>query len=223
MPGNIVGAIANEGGIDSKNIGRIEIYDDYAVLDMPDTLSREALDMMAGIRVAGQAIRISVDGEGAPSPAPASTPAPAPAPARAPKAAKPAASPLEQVARAASAEAAEEAPAKKKKEKPGKVSVPMSAFRVEVGRKNEITPANIVGAIANETGLEAKYIGRIEIFDDHSMLEMPDGMPAEIFKLLGKVWVGGQQLKLSLADSMPPETAKHTPPKKPVPAKGKKK
>jgi ATP-dependent RNA helicase DeaD len=43
-PGNIVGAIANEGGIDSKNIGRIEIYDDYTVLDMPDTLSREALE-----------------------------------------------------------------------------------------------------------------------------------------------------------------------------------
>jgi ATP-dependent RNA helicase DeaD len=70
-PGNIVGAIANEGGIDSKNIGRIEIYDDYAVLDMPDTLSREALEMMAGIRVAGPALRISVDGEGAPAPAPA--------------------------------------------------------------------------------------------------------------------------------------------------------
>jgi ATP-dependent RNA helicase DeaD len=216
-PGNIVGAIANEGGIDSKNIGRIEIYDDYAVLDMPDTLSREALDMMAGIRVAGQAIRISVDGEGAPSPAPASTPAPAPAPARAPKAAKPAASPLEQVARAASAEAAEEAPAKKKKEKPGKVSVPMSAFRVEVGRKNEITPANIVGAIANETGLEAKYIGRIEIFDDHSMLELPDGMPDDMFRSLGKVWVGGGQLKISQVDRMPPESGKHTPPKKPAP------
>ncbi|RZT06195.1 ATP-dependent RNA helicase DeaD [Duganella sp. CF402] len=214
-PGNIVGAIANEGGIDSKNIGRIEIYDDYAVLDMPDTLSREALDMMAGIRVAGQAIRISVDGEGAPSPSPA--PASAPAPARAPKAAKPAASPLEQVARAASAEAAEEAPAKKKKEKPGKVSVPMSAFRVEVGRKNEITPANIVGAIANETGLEAKYIGRIEIFDDHSMLELPDGMPDDMFRSLGKVWVGGGQLKISQVDRMPPESGKHTPPKKPAP------
>ena len=217
-PGNIVGAIANEGGIDSKNIGRIEIYDDYTVLDMPDTLSSEALEMMAGIRVAGQPLRISVDGEGAPAAAPA------PAPAKAPKAAKPAASPLEKVARAAAVEAAEEAPAKKKKEKPGKLSVPMSAFRVEVGRNNEITPANIVGAIANETGLEAKYIGRIEIFDDHSMLELPDGMPDDMFRNLGKVWVGGAQLKISHADRMPPESAKHTPPKKPAPgAKPKKK
>ena len=210
-PGNIVGAIANEGGIDSKNIGRIEIFDDFTVLDMPDTLSREALELMGGIRVAGQALRISVDGEGAPAAAPARAAKPVPA-----RAAKPAGSPLDKTVRAA-AEDVEEAPAKKKKDKPNKVSVPMTAFRVEVGRANEITPANIVGAIANETGLEAKYIGRIEIFDNHTMLELPDGMPEDMFRNLGKVWVGGAQLKISQADRMPPESGKHTPPKKPAP------
>jgi ATP-dependent RNA helicase DeaD len=229
-PGNIVGAIANEGGIDSKNIGRIEIYDDYAVLDMPDTLSKDALDLMAGIRVAGQALRISVDGQG-PAPAPAAAqsfakparaekPVRAEAPVRAEpqeRAAKPAASSLDQTVRAAAVDSNSDAPAKKKKEKPGKVTVPMSAFRVEVGRENEITPANIVGAIANETGLEAKYIGRIEIFDKHTMLELPDGMPDDMFKSLGKVWVGGAQLKISQIDRMPPESVKHTPPKKPAP------
>ncbi|MHA4869300.1 DEAD/DEAH box helicase [Duganella sp. PWIR1] len=229
-PGNIVGAIANEGGIDSKNIGRIEIYDDYAVLDMPDTLSKDALDLMAGIRVAGQALRISIDGQGpapasAPSqsfakPARAEKPVRAEAPARAEpqeRPAKPAASSLDQTVRAAAVDSDSDAPAKKKKEKPGKVTVPMSAFRVEVGRENEITPANIVGAIANETGLEAKYIGRIEIFDKHTMLELPDGMPDDMFKSLGKVWVGGAQLKISQIDRMPPESVKHTPPKKPAP------
>jgi ATP-dependent RNA helicase DeaD len=118
----------------------------------------------------------------------------------------------------------EEQPApKKKKEKAPKGELRMRPYRVEVGSRHSATPANLVGAIANESGLEARYIGRIEIFDDYSMLEMPDGMPDEIFKHLGKVWVGGQQLKLSLADSMPPESAKHTPPKKPAPGKGKKK
>lgn len=42
-PGNIVGAIANEGGIDSKFIGRIEIYDDYSVLDMPSDLAQDTI------------------------------------------------------------------------------------------------------------------------------------------------------------------------------------
>lgn len=90
----------------------------------------------------------------------------------------------------------------------------MSAFRIEVGSNNAATPSNIVGAIANEAGLEAKHIGRIEIFDTYSMVELPDGMPDELFKHLGKVWVGGAQLKISHADRMPPESGKSTPPKK---------
>jgi ATP-dependent RNA helicase DeaD len=224
-PGNIVGAIANEGGIDSKNIGRIEIYDDYSVLDMPDNLGADVLSHLAGIKVAGQSLRISADnGDGAPSPAPAPAPAPAarPVPPRAsapsatPAAAKPAASPLEKVARVSAADLDEAAP-KKKKDKPAKAVIPMSAFRIEVGSNHAATPSNIVGAIANEAGLEAKHIGRIEIFDTYSMLELPDGMPPELFKHLGKVWVGGAQLKISQADRMPPESGKATPPKKPMP------
>jgi ATP-dependent RNA helicase DeaD len=220
-PGNIVGAIANEGGIDSKNIGRIEIYDDYSVLDMPDDLSGDVLEHLAGIKVAGQQLRISRDsGDGAPAPAPAPAARPAPvrsAPSAAPAApAAPAASPLAKAARVDSTELDEAAP-KKKKEKPGKIALPMSAFRIEVGSNHAATPSNIVGAIANEAGLEAKHIGRIEIFDTYSMLELPDGMPPELFKHLGKVWVGGAQLKISHAERMPPESGKSTPPKKPAP------
>ncbi|KQQ32962.1 RNA helicase [Duganella sp. Leaf126] len=222
-PGNIVGAIANEGGIDSKHIGRIEIYDDYSVLDMPNDLAGDVLEHLAGIKVAGQALRIRRDNGGvAPAAAPAARPVPARAaqPAAAPAAAAgPAASPLSRTVAAAASEAGDAA-AKKKKEKPAKVSVPMSAFRVEVGSANAVTPANIVGAIANETGLEARLIGRIEIFDTYTMLELPDGMPNELFKSLGKVWVGGAQLKISHADRMPPESGKSTPPK---PAAAKKK
>lgn len=215
-PGNIVGAIANEGGIDSKHIGRIEIYDDYTVLDMPDNLDSEVLSHLAGIKVAGQQLRISRDGE-APAEAPRAPAKAASKPAKAAAPVSPAASPLARAARVDVNELEEAAP-KKKKEKPGKIAIPMSAFRIEVGSNHAATPANIVGAIANEAGLEAKHIGRIEIFDTYSMLELPDGMPPDLFKHLGKVWVGGAQLKISHADRMPPESGKHTPPKKPAPA-----
>lgn len=215
-PGNIVGAIANEGGIDSKHIGRIEIYDDYTVLDMPDNLDSEVLSHLAGIKVAGQQLRISRDGE-APAEAPRAPAKAASKPAKAAAPVSPAASPLAKAARVDANELEDAAP-KKKKEKPGKIAIPMSAFRIEVGSNHAATPANIVGAIANEAGLEAKHIGRIEIFDTYSMLELPDGMPPDLFKHLGKVWVGGAQLKISHADRMPPESGKHTPPKKTAPA-----
>lgn len=58
-------------------------------------------------------------------------------------------------------------------------------------------PGNIVGAIANEAELDSEYIGRIEIYADHSTIDMPEGMPKELFKHLKKVRVAGQRLDIS--------------------------
>jgi len=78
-----------------------------------------------------------------------------------------------------------------------KSSEGMESFRIEVGKNHEVKPANIVGAIANEAGLSNRDIGHIEIKDDHSLVELPKGMPKEIFDELKGVWVSGQQLKIS--------------------------
>ena len=76
----------------------------------------------------------------------------------------------------------------------------METFRVEVGHAHGVKPGNIVGAIANEAGLESRYIGRIDIHDDHSILDLPEGMPPEILAHLRKSWVVGQQLRISRWD-----------------------
>jgi ATP-dependent RNA helicase DeaD len=73
----------------------------------------------------------------------------------------------------------------------------LERFRIEVGHKHKVMPGNIVGAIANEAGIESQYIGRINIYDDYSLVDLPEGMPREIFNELKKVWVSGQQLKIS--------------------------
>src|SRR5690606_1937129 len=39
----------------------------------------------------------------------------------------------------------------------------MLTYRVEVGEMHGVKPGNIVGAIANEAGLEGRYIGRVQI------------------------------------------------------------
>jgi ATP-dependent RNA helicase DeaD len=190
---------------------------------MPDDLPPDLIEHLRGIRVAGQALRISRDGDPVPSaPAPAPAPSAKKAEERAPKKAARAEPELSRRADDEEPAFGDEEPKKKKKDK-HKVNLPMTPFRLEVGTKHNATASNIVGAIANEAGLEAKYIGRIEMFDDHTMIELPDGMPDDIFRHLGKVWVGGQQLRISHADSMPPMSGKHTPPKEPVkPAKGAK-
>jgi ATP-dependent RNA helicase DeaD len=76
----------------------------------------------------------------------------------------------------------------------------MDRYRIEVGRDHNVKPANIVGAIANEAGIDSKDMGRITINADHSLIDLPRGMPRDVFTLLKKVWVSGQQLRITRAD-----------------------
>jgi len=69
-------------------------------------------------------------------------------------------------------------------------------FRIEVGHEHGVKPGNIIGAIANEAGLESQFIGRLSIRDHYSLIDLPDGMPKEVFQHLQKVWVSQQQLQI---------------------------
>ena len=76
-------------------------------------------------------------------------------------------------------------------------SVGMERFRVEVGKTHRVKPGHIVGAIANETGLANKFIGRIAIYDDYSTVDLPVGIPTETFDLLKRVEVLGNPMNIS--------------------------
>ena len=78
-------------------------------------------------------------------------------------------------------------------------------YRIEVGREHGATPQNIMGAIANEAGIEGRYIGRIEIHDNYSTVDLPDQMPPEIFQHLKRVRVRQQMLNISRLDGAEPE------------------
>jgi ATP-dependent RNA helicase DeaD len=69
-------------------------------------------------------------------------------------------------------------------------------YRIEVGHEHGVKPGNIIGAIANEAGLDSQYIGRLSIRDHYSLIDLPDGMPKEVFEHLKKVWVVQQQLRI---------------------------
>jgi ATP-dependent RNA helicase DeaD len=76
-------------------------------------------------------------------------------------------------------------------------SIEMERFRVEVGKTHGLKPENLVGAIANEVGLDAEFIGRISINENHSLVELPAGMPKFLFKDLKRVWVCEHRLNIS--------------------------
>jgi ATP-dependent RNA helicase DeaD len=97
-------------------------------------------------------------------------------------------------------------------------------YRIEVGHEHGVKPGNIVGAIANEAGLDSQFIGRVSIRDHYSLIDLPDGMPAEIFEHLKKVWVVQQQLRIHEWDGKEGDAAADaapTAPRRPAPQQGK--
>jgi ATP-dependent RNA helicase DeaD len=84
----------------------------------------------------------------------------------------------------------------------------METYRIEVGAEHGIKPGNIVGAIANEGGIEGVRIGRVDIREDHSYVDLPEGMPRDIFAKLQKVRVVGRELHISRAAEKAPKPAR---------------
>ncbi|MDO8941205.1 MAG: DEAD/DEAH box helicase [Methylicorpusculum sp.] len=85
----------------------------------------------------------------------------------------------------------------RKPRRSGESDVEMETYRIEVGRSHGVKPGNIVGAIANETGLDGDHIARIKIEENYSTVELPAGMPKDLFNDLKKVRVAGLPLNIS--------------------------
>ncbi len=87
---------------------------------------------------------------------------------------------------------------KERNKKSDPVTQGMERFHISVGKAHGVKPASIVQAIASVAGLTDKDIGRIELHDRFSFIELPFGMPKEIFKELKSTKVSGEKLAISI-------------------------
>jgi ATP-dependent RNA helicase DeaD len=94
-------------------------------------------------------------------------------------------------------------------------TIEMETFRIEVGHSHGVKPGNIVGAIANETGIDGDHIARIRIEDTYSTVELPAGMPKELLEELKRIRVAGQPLNISKMDGSAKRSATDDGSKKP--------
>ncbi len=88
-------------------------------------------------------------------------------------------------------------PRRSKSERSHGSQIDMELFRIEVGHQHGVKPGNIVGAIANEIGIDGEHIARIKIEENFSTVELPAGMPKDLFQALKKVRVSGRPLNIS--------------------------
>jgi len=89
---------------------------------------------------------------------------------------------------------------KPRKAKVNRNDVDWQTYRLEVGKEHGARPGDIVGAIANEISLDSSYIGAINLHDKHSFVQLPKGIPADLFQQLKGVRVRRQPLAISTSD-----------------------
>ena len=67
---------------------------------------------------------------------------------------------------------------------------------MDVGYEDNATPGQIVAAIANAADISSEYIGQIELYDKVSTVDLPEGMPKALFKVLEKTRVANKAIQL---------------------------
>jgi len=73
----------------------------------------------------------------------------------------------------------------------------MALYRIQVGSSDGVEVRNILGAVANETGLPSRFIGQIRIHPEYSTIELPDDLPREIIEHLKTVYVAQKPMNIS--------------------------
>ncbi|MEO8480169.1 MAG: DEAD/DEAH box helicase [Gemmatimonadota bacterium] len=98
--------------------------------------------------------------------------------------------PVEKTSRERTRTSASDKPSDKapRKKAPG-----MARIYIGAGRKDNMRPADLVGAIANEAGLTSKQIGSIEIFDKFSLVELPEELIEQVITALRATKVKGKR------------------------------
>ena len=73
----------------------------------------------------------------------------------------------------------------------------MERFRIELGNNHGAMPKHIVAAISQDAGLDGRDIGAIQVNSHFSFIDLPEGMPKQLFRTLKRTTVHGRRLKIT--------------------------
>ena len=69
-------------------------------------------------------------------------------------------------------------------------------YRLDVGSQHQVMKDQIQAVLVEESGVDKKRIGKIDIRHNYTLVELPDGMPADVFQLLAEATLGGRKLAI---------------------------
>ncbi len=69
-------------------------------------------------------------------------------------------------------------------------------YRLEIGRKHQILLDEVKDTLVEIAGVDRNQIGRIDVRNHYTLVELPYGMPADIFQLLSETELHNQKLNI---------------------------
>lgn len=70
---------------------------------------------------------------------------------------------------------------------------------INVGKKDKIKPANILGAISGESGLPGKLVGSIDMLDNYTFVEVPSKYANAVLAAMENVTIKGRHISMEKA------------------------
>ena len=96
------------------------------------------------------------------------------------------------------------------------VPEPWSRLFVSAGQRDEIGPGELLGAITSESGIKGSRVGRIDVRESHSLVEVRESDAAKVIKALNGTTMGGRALRVDY-DRAPDRRPRGQPGKGPKP------
>jgi ATP-dependent RNA helicase DeaD len=72
----------------------------------------------------------------------------------------------------------------------------MATYRMSVGHRHRVSPGSVVGALTNEGGLSGEQIGAIDIRSTHTLVGLPENLPASTLDRLSRTRINGELIQL---------------------------
>ncbi|MFI5241438.1 MAG: DbpA RNA binding domain-containing protein [Gemmatimonadales bacterium] len=79
----------------------------------------------------------------------------------------------------------------------------MSRLFVNAGKSDGMTPRDLVGSIANESGISSDQIGKIELRDTHSIVEISTPVAEQVAEKMNGITVRGKRLTMRVDNDRP--------------------
>lgn len=71
---------------------------------------------------------------------------------------------------------------------------------INLGKKQNVRPGDILGAIAGETGMPGKLIGTIDMYDKYTFVEVPREYASEVIKVMKEAKIKGKSINIEPAN-----------------------